>query len=79
MAKGIKRLVNVAYESATAEIQAHASRGGKYAHGLASEGYNGGYRDALADVLLALNGVTPSRNGWWQRRSVDRTTTKGNT
>lgn len=40
--------------------------GGMYARGLASEGYNGGYRDALDDVILLLNGATPYKNGWWE-------------
>ena len=37
--------------------------------GLASEGYAGGYRDALDDVLLALDGVPPQNRGrgWWSR------------
>lgn len=35
------------------------------AGGLASEGYNGGYRDALSDALQLLNGVTPRRSFWW--------------
>ena len=72
MAKGIKRLLEIASASVDAEINSHASRGGKYARGLAGEGYAGGYRDALNDVLLALNGVTPSRRGWWTRNKTDR-------
>ena len=38
----------------------------KFASGLATESYKGGYRDALDDVTLLLNGVTPNRNGWWE-------------
>lgn len=42
------------------------AQGGMYARGLAAEGYNGGYRDALNDVLLFMNsGCLPNRNGWW--------------
>lgn len=65
MPKGIKRQVNRAHEQVSLQIAAYAARGDKYSRGLASEGYNGGYRDALSDVLLALNGVRPNRNGWW--------------
>jgi hypothetical protein len=43
-----------------------ASTGGKYARGLASEGYNGGYYQALQDVLLFMSGVRPNRHSWWQ-------------
>ena len=38
---------------------------GKYGKGLASEGYLGGYRDALDDVMLALNGVHPTTRYLW--------------
>lgn len=33
--------------------------GSKYARGLSSEGYMGGYAAALNDVLLLLDGVEP--------------------
>ncbi len=64
--RGIKRLLAVARRNAEREILMTASLGSKYARGLAGESYAGGYRDALDDVLLALNGVTPNRNGWWE-------------
>lgn len=64
MAKGIIRKVKKARSRASAEISAYAKRGG-VAAGLASEGYAGGYRDALDAVLLALNGVTPNHRYWW--------------
>lgn len=59
MSKGIKRLVRRALTGVNREI-AGISRGGFYAAGLSSEGYAGGYAQALSDVLLALNGVTPN-------------------
>ena len=66
MAKGIIRKVEKARMEVEREISATASEGwGKISGALAGEGYNGGYRDALNDILLALNGVTPRRNGWW--------------
>lgn len=66
MAKGIKRLIYKVRKSVDQEIEAFARSGGLYARGLASEGYKGGYRDALDDVLLALNGVSPNRRRWWR-------------
>jgi len=34
--------------------------------GLANEGFNGGYRQALDDVLLFMSsGCLPNTNGWW--------------
>ena len=47
------------------EISAFA-RQSRHAGGLASEGYKGGYRDALNDVLLFLQGVRPGTRGWWR-------------
>jgi len=41
-------------------IIAGFAKGGQIAAGLASEGYNGGYRDALSDVELLLNGIYPN-------------------
>ncbi|KKN66956.1 hypothetical protein LCGC14_0466360 [marine sediment metagenome] len=64
MVKGIKRLINIVYKNVTREISAHAKRG-RIAGAMAGEGYNGGYRDALDDVILALNGNISQRHGWW--------------
>jgi len=76
MAKGIKRRIAIARENVSREISALASYG-KYGAGLAGEGYFGGYRDALDDVFIALNGVIPQRHGWWEKRpdnkSLDQT------
>ena len=65
MAMGIKRQLDKVYEKVSRDISGHASRGGMYAGGLAAEGYDGGYRDAIMDIQLALNGVTPQRRDWW--------------
>jgi hypothetical protein len=54
MTRGIRCLLYSAHKSS--EISNLASHG-FYAGGLASEGYLGGYRDALDDVLSALNGI----------------------
>jgi hypothetical protein len=68
-AKGIKRKLAAAQKRVNVEISNNASGGNMFARGLASEGYAGGYRDALSDVLLALNGVTPDRRGYWDEPS----------
>lgn len=67
MAKGIKRQVMAALNAASKGINIQSRDGGVYAKGLASEGYKGGYRDALNDVLLALNGVEPHRWNYWRK------------
>ncbi|ABS14237.1 hypothetical protein I6H96_02560 [Brucella anthropi] len=49
------------------EISANA-RGGKYASGLASEGFAGGYLMALDDVEAALtHGLPSDHRGYWYR------------
>ena len=65
MAKGVKRKVQKALEAVEEEM-ADSSHDSFYGRGLASEGYNGGYRDCLHDIQLALEGITPSRRGWWK-------------
>lgn len=67
--KGIKRQLGAAMKNVSEEIS-NNSRGGLYAGGLASEGYAGGYRDALNDVLLALNGVCPNSRFWPAPRAI---------
>ena len=49
----------------TEEIHGNAASGGMYARGLAAEGYAGGYRDALDDVLLLLDGAQPRTRNYW--------------
>jgi hypothetical protein len=64
MAK-IKKNIKKALKKVNIEIEYFGSLG-REAAGLASEGYAGGYRDALDDVLLALNGVKPNRRFYWE-------------
>jgi len=45
--------------------------GGKFARGLASEGYMGGYLQALYDVALAANDVEPDRWRQWRTERKD--------
>lgn len=74
MPKGIKRLLDKAYKNVSNQIKMDTDQSSLYSKGLSGEGYDGGYRDALQDVLLALNGVLPNRNGWWEenKRKNDR-------
>lgn len=65
MAKGIKRALDRAQVNVQKEIAMAANSGGRFAKGLSSEGYAGGYAQALADVQLALNGVKPQTRGYW--------------
>lgn len=72
MAKGIKRKIAIARKNVEKEIRVSAGYGEDisprqrfFARGLSGEGYFAGYRDALDDVILALNGVTPNRKGFW--------------
>lgn len=58
MAKGIKRRLKLAVDEGRRQMAENG--GGLYARGLSSEGYLGGYVDALNDVCLLLNGVEPN-------------------
>lgn len=49
------------------EISAHAKNGGLYSRGLASEGFAGGYLQALFDVEAALrHGQVSGRTHYWE-------------
>jgi len=64
MDKGIKRKLYKAREKVNREISGHAQRS-SISGALASEGYSGGYRDAINDVILLLNGVNPRRRDYY--------------
>jgi len=70
MAHGIKRKLSKVLRKVNTEIALN-SIGGMYARGLAGEGYAGGYRAAINDVMLALNGVKPSTRGYWESDKND--------
>ena len=46
--------------------------GSKYARGLANEGYNGGYWQALSDVLGLMRGFEPTTRGFWEVDSANQ-------
>lgn len=65
-----KTRIKMAIQQAQKEIREISCTGGKYAGGLASEGYSGGYFDALCDVMLLLNGVVPQRRQYWDAEAM---------
>jgi len=65
VSKGIYKAITRARNVVAAEMAMNAS-GSHLAAALASEGYLGGYRDALDDVRLVMDGVEPQRRGWWE-------------
>ena len=67
--RGILRDLRKAADVVDAEIRANAS-GGRFVAGLSTEGYAGGYRDALSDVHAALSGYPSSTSRFWPRRNL---------
>ena len=49
------------------EKQINQHDGSKYARGLANEGFNGGYRQALSDVLQLMRGIEPTTRSFWEQ------------
>lgn len=70
----LRKLLFLVAREAQAEINASAASGGKYACGLSSEGYVGGYREAIYDVIAMMDHGQPAdQRGFWQRaRAVAR-------
>ena len=64
----IVRPIKQAMKIVDAEISGNSN--GFYGRGLAGEGYAGGYRDALMDVLLLLRGVQPNRRNYWKAAAM---------
>lgn len=62
-----KRKIYKARAKVQAAITAATNQDDMYSRGLSGEGYKGGYRDALDDIILLLNKVTPQRHGWWEK------------
>ena len=61
----LHKRIREAMENVRAEIRGNVASGGRFAGALSMEGYAGGYYDALADIELLLNGVTPNRRTYW--------------
>lgn len=66
MAKGIIRKLDIVRANLKREMYIPPDAG-KYERGMAGEGYLGGYRQAINDVELALNGVHPQTRGLWDK------------
>lgn len=65
--QGTKTRIRLALDRVQKSIRISAEEGGKWARGLSSEGYAGGYAQALMDVELVLNNVKPNaRSEYWQ-------------
>lgn len=62
-----KRVVQKALADAikATRVEMRANSHTFFGAGLASEGYAGGYRDALSDVSLLLDGLIPTRRNYW--------------
>lgn len=46
-------------------IGVHSTSGKFFARGISSEGYHGGYRAAIQDVMVASNGTMPAQWEQW--------------
>lgn len=62
-------LLRAARDRVQEEINGQARDGGLYARGLSTEGFRGGYREALLDVdaMLTHGYPTDARNYWNKR------------
>jgi len=61
MGRGIKWKLRMARKVVNQIIMEQTDQDSLFSRGLSSEGYLGGYRDALDDIELVLNGVRPNR------------------
>lgn len=62
----VLKRIDAARKRVQAEISGNASDGGKFARGLANEGFAGGYLAALDDVEAALrHGYPSARPNYW--------------
>lgn len=66
MAKGILKQIKAAESAVLSEMQDSTRSGDRYSRGLSSEGYAGGYFQALQDVKLAISGV-PANSRYWPK------------
>lgn len=64
MVKGIKQQLKIASRNVSREISGIAKQG-FYAAAFSTEGFAGGYLQALHDVVAALNGVPPWHSRYW--------------
>jgi hypothetical protein len=62
--KALMILLNEASVAAGHDIAGQAQHG-RLASAMSGEGYAGGYRQAISDVLLALSDAPPSNSRYW--------------
>ena len=65
--KGIRRKLDIVLKNIRYEMQPESGES-MYAGGMRGEGYLGGYRAAIMDVKLALDGVRPTTRYLWDNR-----------
>lgn len=61
-----KTRIKRALDKVNKEIAGQIDRSSMYSRGLSREGYQGGYAQALSDVLLVLDGNTPNTRNYWE-------------
>jgi hypothetical protein len=59
------------------DIRNNGASGSKIARALSGEGYAGGYRAALIDVKIALEGNVNNNSRYWPQRSFNPQPTGG--
>lgn len=60
------KIIDEAHDAVLKRISDQTNQSELYSRGLASEGYLGGYAQALQDVLLLSNGVRPRTRYLWE-------------
>ena len=70
MSKGILKKLYKAREKVEQEISGHA-KSSSLNGAVSGEGYSGGYRDAISDVILLLNGTTPNRRNYYENEDIE--------
>jgi hypothetical protein len=70
MAKGIIKQLHIVRENLRRQMCLPRDAG-KYERGFRSEGYLGGYRQAIDDVELALRGSQPTTRDLWNAKGND--------
>ena len=64
-AKEIERKLDKVLENVNKAINVTAKSGEMYADPMSSEGYAGGYKKAISDVIQLLNGIHPKTRNYW--------------
>jgi len=65
MRQGPKTRIKTALRRVSSSISRQTDPDNLYSRGLSREGYEGGYEQALMDVLLVLGGTKPNTRRYW--------------